>query len=460
MLYFCKGYLYDPAMGFESLSHTPEFELPTNAPNAPADLISLLEECHEGLSKAIVSKMIRRGKYEQIATVLCQENATKKTTPVASADDIADYCMMCMQYDIEKVDDAGTYRVMLIGPPGKGRFERSKHIDLGEGDGMARSKQMMSEGELIEQQSQYIGELHSQSIAVLETLHGMVKPLLQENKEQMKIISESARRLAEVERDRMRHDLEMRIHSDGQKLEESKEEMKNQRWTETLDVIKDSGMVEGFMKAIIKKMRGGGRDEEDDDDDDDDDEDEDRKAKKEKKKKEKKKPRPTAPKTSGAESDPKAKKKKKKGESSRVDKAKKKRGDKSKKKKKKRAAISEETQKAIEDGDEMTVEQVEEVFQASGMNKARDNPIALMVEILKMSIDENEQWPIIEETLTADQLKLFKRILKTEDDKKIEKRLRRLYQMKGARRLLKLENHFEEDQQGYLEKLIEIAMSD
>ncbi len=126
--------LHPSASATKSLSHTPEFEfLPMNAPNAPADLISLLEECHEGLSKAIVSKMIRRGKYEQIATVLCQENATKKTTPVASLDDIADYCMMCMQYDIEKTDDAGTYRVTLIGAPGKGRFERSMHIVLGEG---------------------------------------------------------------------------------------------------------------------------------------------------------------------------------------------------------------------------------------------------------------------------------------------------------------------------------------
>ena len=56
-------------MGFESLSHTPEFELPPNAPPAPADLISLVEECYEGLAKAIVWKMIRQGKYEQVATV-------------------------------------------------------------------------------------------------------------------------------------------------------------------------------------------------------------------------------------------------------------------------------------------------------------------------------------------------------------------------------------------------------
>ena len=441
-------------MGFESLTHTPEFELPANAPSAPADLISLLEECHEGLSKCIVSKMVRRGKYEQIATIICQENATKKTSPAASADDIADYCMMCMQYDVEKTDDAGTYRVMLIGPPGRGRFERSKHVDLGEGDGMARSKTMMTEGELIEQQSQYIGELHSQSIAVLETLHGMVKPLLQENKEQMKIISESARRLAEVERDRMRFDLEMRIHNDEMKIEETKEEMKTQRWNETMEVIKESGMVEGFMKAIIKKINNPKKS-----DDDDDDGDEDEKPKKKKTKK------PTAPKTGGQVSEDgpkKKKKKKKKSGKSVVDKAKeKKRGKKKgKKKKKEKPPISEETQAAIESGDEMTTEQLEEVFEASGVAKARENPIALMVEILKMSIEQNEQWPIIEKTLSEKQFALFKKITETEDDDSIEKMLKKLYEMKGARRLLKLEQHLEEDQQGYVEKLLEIAMSD
>ncbi len=437
-------------MGFESLSHTPEFELPANGPQPPGDLISLIEECYEGLGKIIISKMPRRGKYEQIASIICQENPAKKTTPSASADDIADYCMLCMQYDSEKTDDPGMYRAMLIGPPGRGRFERAKHVDLAEGDGVARSKTMMSEGELIEQQSQYIGELHSQSIAVLETLHGMVKPLLQENKEQMKIISESARRLAEVERDRMKHDLEMRMHQDDVKMEEQKEELKNERWKETIDVVKESGAVEGLLKALVKRI--GGDTDDDDDDDDDEDEDEDDEKKKEKAKKKK---RPIAPKTKNVDSSDS----KKSGES-RLEKAKKKkRGDKKGKKKKKKVPLSEETQKAIEDGDEMSEEQIAEVFNASGMEKARENPLALLVEIFKMSIDENEQWSTIEETLSEEQFKLFKRILKTEVDDKIEKRLKRLYKMKGARRLMKLEEHLEKDQKGYIDKLIKIAMS-
>lgn len=427
-------------MSFESLSHTPEFELPANAPSAPADLISLIEECYEGLAKVIVSKMQRRGKYEQIATIICQDNPTKKTTPTATADDIADYCMMCMQYEMEKTDDPGTYRVMLIGPPGRGRFERSKHVDLSEGDGMARSKTVMSEGELIEQQSNYIGELHSQSIAVLETLHGMVKPLLQENKEQMKIISESARRLAEVERDRMRFDLEMRMHADQVKIEQEKEEAKNKRWSETMSVVKDSGAVEGLMKAIVKKMNNSNNKEAKDSEP---------------------KTRVYTPNQS-KDSDKSSRKGKKdsgakKGLSeSRVEKAKKTK-KKSKKKNSGKSKISKETQDTIEKGEDLTVKEMEEVFEASALEKAQENPTALMVEILKMSIEEKDQWEMIEKTLTKDQFELFKKISNSESDDEIESLLKELYELKGAKRLMQLEDKLDEDQKGYVEKLIEIA---
>lgn len=430
-------------MGFESLSHTPEFDLPANAPSPTADLISLIEECHEGLAKCLISKMVRRGKYEPVAVVHCQDNPTKKTRPSAAPDDIADYCMMCMQYEMDKSDDPGNYKVTLVGPPGKGRFERSKHIDLSDGDGMARSKTMQTEGELSEQQSQYIGELHSQIVAMTETMHGMIKPLLAENKEQMKIISESARRLAEVERDRMRFDLEMRMHQDQIKAEEAKEEMKNQRWAETMEVIKESGAVEGLMKALTKKLSQSGNKAE---------------APKPKKK--------TAPPRAKAENDEekprkKKKKRKKKTGESRVEKAKKKKRG-TKKKKKTKSPISEETAQAIENNEELDEEQLQEVFEASGMEKARENPLSMMVEILKMSIDENEQWEIVEETLTEEQFTLFKRILNTEDDdEKVERLLKKLYDTNGIiKRATKLDDHLTEQQQGIVEKLLEVAMSD
>jgi len=190
-------------MSFEDLRHSPDFDLPSTAPSAPSDVITLIDDHHEGLHKVQIHKMIRRGSYESIATIICSENPNKKTRPLASAEDIADYCMMTMQYEIDKSDDPGTYRVKVLGPPGKGKFEASKHVHLG-GDGEATTKSMLSEGELIEQQSQYIGELHSQIVAMSETVHSMIKPLLQENKEMMKIVSDAAKKQAELEREKMR----------------------------------------------------------------------------------------------------------------------------------------------------------------------------------------------------------------------------------------------------------------
>jgi len=447
-------------MSFEDLRHTPDFELPPNAPDAPSDVVSLIEEVHgEGLHKVMIHKMLRRNKYESIATIICQENPSKKTRPAASPEDIADYCMMCIQYEIDKSDDPGTYRVQVVGPPGKGRFQRSKHVDLTGGDGEAHSKTMMTEGELVEQQSQYIGELHSQIVAMSETVHGMIQPLLRENKEMMKIVSESARKTAELEREKMRHELELKIHNDEMKLEESKEEMKSERWRETMDVIKESGAVEGVMKAILKKLNN--KPAPDDDDDDDDDEDETPKAKPAAKKPFTPPSQSTAgaPGSSGGSKLDKAKAKKgrpkfkkrrqkSKGDASAVDEVAEKTG------------LSKSTVAAIESGDDMTQDQIVEVFKQSGLRKAEENPTAIMVEILKMSIDEKDQWDLIEETLSAEQMQLFRKIMKSEKDKVIHKLLKQLYAMKGARRLLKLEQHLDESQSKYVDKLMEIAMSD
>jgi hypothetical protein len=447
-------------MSFEDLRHTPDFELPPNAPEAPADLLSLIEECHEGLHKAMIHKMVRRGKYESIATIICQENPNKKTKPTASPEDIADYCMMCMQYEIDKSDDPGSYRVMLIGPPGRGRFERSKHVELGDGDGMARSKTMMTEAELVDAQGQYIGELHSQIVAMSETVHSMIKPLLQENKEMMKIVSDASRKQAEIEREKMRHELELKMHNDQIKLEEAKEEMKSERWRETMDVIKESGAIEGVMKAVLKKMNQ--RKEEDDDDDDE--------AEEESTTQSSASSGPSPSSSQGHETPTSAKRKGKK-KSSKLEKAKSKSGrPKFKKRKKAKASsgasakkkvnLKQGTVDAIENGEEMTQDQLAEVFEQSGLKKAQDNPTAIMVEILKMMIDEKDQWGIIEDTLSKEQMVVFKKIMESGKDSVIHKLLKELYEMKGARRLLKLEQHLDEDQQKYIDKLLEIAMSD
>lgn len=441
-------------MSFEDLRHVPEFELPGSAPDAPSDVITLIDDHHVGLHKVVIHKMIRRGNYESIATIICSENPNKKSKPLASPEDISDYCMMIMQYEIDKSDDPGTYRVKVLGPPGRGKSEASKHVYLG-GDGEASTKSLMTEGELVEQQGQYIGELHSQIVAMSDTVHSMIKPLLQENKEMMKIVSEAAKKQGELEREKMRHELELRIHNDEIKLEQEKEEMKSERWRETMDAVKESGAIEGLGKAILRKLSNQDADEDDDDDDDDGEEG----TKK--------------PSGKGKVKNPVTSKVKKEGKESKLDKAKAKGGrPKFKKRKKgvdedkaktrakvkKSTGLSDDTVDALEGGDEMSDSQIEEVFEKSALKKADDNPLSVMCEILKMTIDEGDQWEIITETLSAEQMTLFKKILNGQEDKKIRKQCKKLYNLKGARRFLKLEKHLTEQQRSYVEKLVEIGM--
>lgn len=354
---------------------------------------------------------------------------------------------MCMQYHVDKIDDPGRYKVTLLGPPGRGRFERSKHVDLGESGEVAKTNHMMTEGELVEHQLQYIGELHAQLVAQNETMAGVLKITINENKELTKVVTEASRKLAEIEQLKMRHELELKIHNDEIRLEQEKEEIKSERWKESMDVLKESGAVEGVMKAILRKINNKNKNEDEDDEGEDDDtSDKKAKAKSDKK-------------PSGDDKKSKGKKK------SKADKAKARTGKPKIKKKKKKVNdenptnLKDETVEAIKNGKEMSDDQIEEVFKEVGLKKIDENPTAVMVEVLKMMIDDRDQWGIVEETLTEEQFILFKKITNSKKDKTIRKLLRELYAMKGARRFLKLEKHLDDDQQKYIEKLLEIAMS-
>jgi len=213
--------------------------------------------------------------------------------------------------------------------------------------------------------------------------------------------------------------------------------MKNERWRETMETVKESGAIEGLMKALHKKLANSSKS----DDDDDEDEDEDKGKKKASKKKSSAKPSET--------------KSSAKGES---------KADKAKRRKKRRSQMerkkAREIKKVLDSGEEFTQEQLEEVFKSSAMDRVKENPLAVMVEILKMSIDEQDKWPIIKETLTENQFNLFKKISESESDVEIEKLLKKLYEEKGMRRFFKLEKHLDDDQQKYVEKLLEVAVKD
>ncbi len=242
-------------MSLATLSHSPEFDLPPYGPGYNDDVLNLIECHHEGLYRVVVSKMLGRNKYEQIAAITCQENPERKKHPAAQAQDIAEYAMMCIQHNIDETDIRGVYKIALYGPPGKGgAWTKSKHIDLRDEDADPRSISMLSEGELCEQQGAYIGELHSQIIACIETVQGVIKPLMNENKEMMKIVADSQRQLAEVEKIRLNHDLQLKIHDDETKQAEAEEERRMERWKEVLNTFKDTGAAEVLIKGLIGKL--------------------------------------------------------------------------------------------------------------------------------------------------------------------------------------------------------------
>ena len=412
-------------MSFESLNHTPVFDLPDYAPPITPDALALIEEYHRGLHKVVVSKQMRRDNYDVIATITCQEagSGNSKTHPAASPDDIGEYVMLCIQWEIERSDAPGVYRVKLFGAPGKGRFDKSKHIDM-RGEGDARDIQVLTEGELTEQQSQYIGELHSQLVAQNEVIMGMVKPLLSENKEMMKILSEAVKNNAEVEAVRNKHAIEMKIHADEMKIREEESEQKMKRWMELLGVVKDTGAPEALFKAVISKLNQSAQEAGE-------------KKRQEKEEEEEQEEAEEEPKKIEAKSGKKKRRKKRSR----------------KKPAEPEAAPPIEEESPDEDGSE-----AEDAFLREGLEMIDKSPLVLCAQGLKMTIDDNDQWDLAKETLTEEQYNQLIAITESTNDEDLKKKLQSLYKMRGLKRLMKLHDHLDDEQKKFLDKLIEAAV--
>ncbi len=386
-------------MGLADLAHSPEFDLPSYGPAYPDDVLNLLECHHEGLYKVIVSKMITRGKYEQIASVTCQREPGRKKHPIANSEEIAEYCMLCVQYEIEQSDVRGIYRIALHGPPGKGGgWMKSKHIDLTDQDADARSVSMLSEGELIEQQNSYISELHSQIIACVETVQGVVKPILDENKQMMKIVADAQRNLTETEQVRLSHDLNMRIHEDEKAKEAAAEEQKMERWRELMGLVKDTGAAESLLNGLINKFL---------------------------------KPRDAVKALTG--------------------------NDKPKNQapveEKKDAKADEEKTKR----DAPTEDEREKKIYEEALERVGDNPLVMAAEALKMSIDEKRQWKSVYRTLHDSQAEKFDDIFSSRSDEEIKGHVNELVEIEGLDKLLELNKHLDEQQQKFVKLILSVV---
>lgn len=409
-------------MSFESITHSPDFELPAHSPPFTADLLGLIEECHEGLFRIVIYKMIRRNKYEQICQIQVQEKGVgRKSHPPSSPEEIAEYCMLCMQYDVDRTDEPGKYKVTLQGAPGKGRFERSKHIDLSDSDGDPKSISMLSEGDLLEQQGSYISELHSQLIGLVELVLTNNKAIITENKEMMKIVSESQRSLADVEAQRLNHDLQLKMHNDEMEMKQASEEANQRNKERVIQAFEEAGAAEIIVKGVAKYMnktfKDMGGEAEGGGDGSGENESQNQQAR----------PLPETKKP------PKRKGRKKKNQ--------------------------EEEISVQEEDVGVSDEQLEAQFLEEAQALMEKEPLKAAVDAFRESIDANDQWKVLDDNLSKEQRELFDKIFEAKTDERITRLLKQLYDTKGLKKLLKLGNYLNEDQEKIVDILIDVAAS-
>ena len=234
---------------------TPEIELPDLYEPFPEDLAALCHSNLRGMKQMTVHRMVQRGQYKIVASAQLQEKPTRNSVPTVPAEEICEVAMQIVASDIAETDDPGNYKVSFIGVGGRGRKIVSKHIRMRE-EQSPRAVNTMDEGDLLETQMSYIGELHQVNMGLMEVVSGMIRPLLEENKEMMKICTESVKKVGEVEAARMSHELEIRRMEDENRLELFKEQQSQDKWNELFNHVKSTGAMESVIEGLMKKFTG------------------------------------------------------------------------------------------------------------------------------------------------------------------------------------------------------------
>jgi hypothetical protein len=234
---------------------TPEIELPDLYEPFPEDLAALCHSNLRGMKQMTVHRMVQRGQYKIVASAQLQEKPTRNSVPTVPAEEICEVAMQIIASDIAETDDPGNYKVSFIGVGGRGRKIVSKHIRMRE-EQSPRAVNTMDEGDLLETQMSYIGELHQVNMGLMEVVSGMIRPLLEENKEMMKICTESVKKVGEVEAARMSHELEIRRMEDENRLELFKEQQSQDKWNELFNHVKSTGAMESVIEGLMKKFAG------------------------------------------------------------------------------------------------------------------------------------------------------------------------------------------------------------
>lgn len=381
-----------------------------------------------------VHRMIQRGQYKIVASAQIQEKPTRNSQPPYTSEEICETAMQIIAHDIMETDDPGNYKVSFIGMGGRGRKIVSKHIRMRE-EQSPRAVNTMDEGDLLETQMSYIGELHQVNMGLMEVVSGMIRPLLEENKEMMKICTESVKRVGEVEALRMTHDLELRKMEDENRLEILKEQQNQEKWNELFEHVKRTGAMESIIGGLMQKFVGN---------------DEDKKPKKNpprnpaeqpQRRVKTARPLPTEEKVISSvpavrgptgvsranptppPDEPKTTVEQQAPEDS---------------------GSQASTQPEPEPEPEVTQELIEEVYE-----QMAEQPLVTIAQALKASIDANGQWKKIYKTLNDDQVEIFDEIVSATEDAQVKDGIERMKKTSIAK-LLMLRSMMDEDQQKLL----------
>lgn len=400
---------------------TPEIELPDLYEPFPEDLAALCHANLRGMKQLNVHRMIQRGQYKIIATANVQDKPTRNSVPTYTSEEICELAMQIIASDIVETDDPGNYRVSFVGVGGRGRKIVSKHIRMRE-DQSPRAVNTMDEGDLLETQMQYIGELHQVNLGLLEVVSGMIKPLLEENKDMMKICTESVKKVGEVEAARMAHDLELRKMEDENRLDVLKEQQNQEKWNELFNHVKATGAMESIIEGLMKKFGGNDKKPEPKKNNAVQRNQEDRPRRESQRR-----PLPTpqeistlpspgASRPSPPPPPPPAPE-----------------------------APNPPPQEFAEEDQQINEEIEEKEMKEQVMKEMQESPLVALASALKFSIDENGQWKDIYKTLNDDQIEIFDEILSADNDADVKDGLER---MKGTSlaKLMMLRAMMDEDQ--------------
>ena len=414
---------------------TPELELPDLFEPFPEDLAVLCHANLRGLKQLTVHRMLQRGQYKIIASAQIQEKPTKTSVPKYPVEEICETAMQIIAHDIMETDDPGNYKVSFVGVGGKGRKIVSKHIRMRE-EQSPRAVNTMDEGDLLETQMQYIGELHQVNMGLMEVVSGMIRPLLEENKEMMKICTESVKKVGEVEAARMAHELEVRKMDDETKIEILREQQSKEKWDELFNHVKNTGAMETILGGLMERFMGK------------DGVTEQSSAASQ----QQSRPNPPPPR----ERPPRrAKPVPRKDEvksnlPARINK------DQPKQIPEKSDSAPVISPPAVIDV-EPTQEEVNQELEDTKKEFENMTQLVALAKALKASIEANGQWQMIYKTLNDDQLELLETILESEDDEEIKESVRKLQDTKISK-LMILRTKLDEDQRQFIAAIFEQAM--